>query len=310
MGATENLKQLYRDALHKTELDAAIMELFEMKRTLQADLAQRAEEAVKEQKDVDQLEGLSIKGLLLGLTGKKEEILKRERQEALEAKVNQEIAVAELASVANKLEHMLDQREKLGNSQELFWEAFPAVYADFQKANPDAFAAAQELEVQMIEAAKQLKELQEAYECGVAGQRSIETALRSLKDVRTSEDEALAPGSAVVRRKIELAQQELHHMKEQLCTFKEEFLDLSMPAELRFDLHEILHLDEHYLTGRSNCTNISDAYNRISVMLHPAIQQLEAILPYLDDELGKAKLYLYQARLNLAAYVLEEFDKK
>ena len=65
---SERLKQLYRDALHKMDLDAAAMELFEMKRSLQADLAQRAEEAAKEQKDVERLEGHSIKGLFLGLT--------------------------------------------------------------------------------------------------------------------------------------------------------------------------------------------------------------------------------------------------
>ena len=306
---SERLKQLYRDALHKLELDTAVLELFEMKRTLQADLAERAEEAAKEQKDVERLEGPSIKGLFLGLTGKKEEVLKRERQEALEAKIHQEIAVAELSAVANKLEHILDQREKLGNAQEEFWMQFPEVYAAFQQAGPEDPAAVEDLELQMITTAKDLKDFREAYDLGIAGRHSIESVLKSLKDVRSSEDEALAPGSAAVRKKIELAQQEVLVLKEQLCLFKEELLDLSLPADLRFDLHEILQLRDDCLNGRSNGTNISDAYNRISLMLHPAIQQLDTILPYLDAEIEKGEIQLQQARMSLATYVLQEIDE-
>ena len=306
---SEHMKQLYRDALHKMELDAAAMELFEMKRSLQTDLAQRAEEAAKEQKDVDRLEGHSIKGLFLGLTGKKEEVLKRERQEALEARIHQEIAVAELSSVANKLEHILDQREKLGNALEEFWAKFPEIYTAFQQSGPEDPATVRDLELQMITAAKQLKEVQEAYDRGIAGRRSIEAVLKSLKDVRSSEDEALAPGSAAVRKKIELAQQEVLELKEQLCGFKEELLDLCMPAELRFDVHEILQLRDDCLTGRTNSTNISDAYNRISVILHPAIQQMDAILPYLDAEIEKWEFQLQETRLSLATYVLQEIGE-
>lgn len=302
-------KQLYWDARHKTDLDAQALEFWEMKQALQETLVQRAQETEQEKKEVQALEGISLKGLLLGLTGKKEEALKKERREVMEAKVNQEIAVAELATVANKLEHTLDQLRKLGDCQEQFWQAFPSVYVQFRNSGEGDQAYAQELEMQMIVDAKQHKEALEALTAAYEARDSVHTVLKSLNDVRTSEDEALAPGSEAVRGKIVRAQEQVNTMRDKLSIFKEELLDLNMPAELRFDLHGFLLLEDDCLTGRSGKTNISDQYNRITVLLHPAIQQLEAIIPYLERLRAKNHLLLHQSRLSLAQHVLQEMDE-
>ena len=305
----ERLKQLFWDAQRKTELDAAALELWEMKQALQQELAQRARETAREQKDVEALEGRSLKGLLLGLTGKKEEALKKHRREAMEAKVDQEIAVLELANVANKLEHIMDQQRKLGDCQEAFWEQFPAVYGAYRNAGEGDQHYAQELEMQMIVAAKQDKEVREALAAGQKARASVERVLKCLKEVRAGEEEALAPGSVAVRGMIVRAQEEVNAMRDSLCTFKEELLDVQMPSELRFDLHGFLQLEDDYLIRRSGSTNITEQYNRITVLLHPALQQLDAILPYLELMMEKSHLQLQQARLSLGQYVLEELDE-
>ena len=303
------VKQLYWDARHKTDLDAQALELWEMKQALQETLVQRVHETEQEQKDVQALEGRSLKGLLLGLTGKKEEALKKERREAMEAKVNQEIAVAELATVANKLENTLDQMRKLGDCQENFWQAFPPIYAHFRNAGEGDQTYAQELEMQMIVDAKEYKEALEALMAAYDARDSIQKVLKSLNQVRASEEEALAPGSGTVRTKIAQAQEQVNAMRDKLSTFKEELLDLNMPADLRFDLHGFLLLEDDCLIGRSNSTNISDQYNRIMVLLHPAVKQLDAIVPYLEKLRAKNYLQLHQSRLSLAQHVLQEMDE-
>jgi len=302
-------KQLYWDARHKTDLDAQALELWEMKQALQETLAQRARETEQEQKDVQALEGRSLKGLLLGLTGKKEDALKKERRDVMEAKINQEIAVAELASVANKLEHTLEQQRKLGDCQEQFWQAFPSVYVQFRNSGEGDQAYAQELEMQMIVDARQHKEALEALMAAYEAKDSIQAVLRSLNAVRASEDEALAPGSETVRGKIVRAQEQVNAMRDKLSTFKEELLDLNMPADLCFDLHGFLLLEDDCLIGRSNNTNISEQYHRIMALLHPAIQQLDAIIPYLEGLRAKNHLLLHQSRLSLAQHVLQEMDE-
>ena len=302
------LKQLYWDCQNVTELEAKILELWEMKQMLRELLTQYAEETKQEQKDVQSLESPSFKGLLLGLTGRKEEILKKERRDVMEARIQQEITAAELAKVANDLENVLDQQRKLGNCQEEFWFQFPTVYAEYRNSGAGDQATAQDLEFQMVAAAKHHKEVEEALLCGRDARRSIDLALKSLNEVRASEEDALATGSGLVRGKIAQAQTQVNQMRDTLSVFKEELLDLHLPAEMRFDLHGFLQLEDDCLTSRAS-TNITEQHRRITMLLHPAILQIDAIIPWLESMQGKSHLRLQQARLSLAQHVLEELDE-
>ena len=71
------LKQLFWDFQNMTELEAKIQELWDTKQMLRELLTQHAEETEQERKNMQSLEGLSLKGLLLGLTGRKEAVLKK-----------------------------------------------------------------------------------------------------------------------------------------------------------------------------------------------------------------------------------------
>lgn len=302
------LKQLFWDFQNMTELEAKIQELWDTKQMLRELLTQYAEETEQERKNMQSLEGLSLKGLLLGLTGRKEAVLKKERQDVIEAQVQQEITAAELAKVANDLENVLDQQRKLGNCQEEFWSQFPAVYAEYRNAGTGDQATARDLEFQMIAAAKHHKEVEEALKCGREARQSIDLVLKSLNEVRVCEEDAPATGSGLVRGKISQAQSRVNQMRDSLSVFKEELLDLHLPADMRFDLHGFLQLEDDCLTGRTS-TNITEQYRRITMLLHPAIAQMDAIIPWLESMQGKSHLRLQQARLSLAQHVLEELDE-
>ena len=306
----DQFRKIFIDAERKNELDGLILEWQEEKQSLEQALAQQAQEVQQEQEDVDALERFSVKGMLLGLTGKKEAALKKERLEARDAKVQYEITAEELTAVSQRLEAALTEQQKLGDCHTRFWEMFPPIYTYYRNNGGYDVQLVTDLELQMIAAAKHNKELREALDTGREGRRSIDIVLKTLKEVRASEDDAPAPGSAAVRSQIAAAQQEVMRLRDCLCTFKEELLDLHLPDGMKFDLHEILQLKDDCLTGRSSGTNITDAHNRLAILLHPSVEQLEAILPYLEKTLACSDVRLHQAQLSLAQYVLADMEEK
>ena len=81
-------QQVHRKAALERKQDA----LCEQRRKLKEELDAATQCWQEEQKDVDKLEGISLAGIFSALSGRKEEQLEKERQEAQEALLQKEAA--------------------------------------------------------------------------------------------------------------------------------------------------------------------------------------------------------------------------
>ena len=110
-----------QELIHKTALK---LELLERKETLEAE-GKRLDGEVKalkiaahnEQVDVENLKSPSIKGLILSITGKKQEKLEQEQAEARDAQQRYELAVAKQAAVQHKLRECTEELAALGDCE-------------------------------------------------------------------------------------------------------------------------------------------------------------------------------------------------
>lgn len=112
-----------QDALHQTELK---LELLEQKEKLEAELKLLDTEvhmlriiAHNEQADVENLNTPGIRGLLLGITGKKQERLEIEQTEARHARQNYETALSKQELSLSKLSQCIEGLASLGNCEEV-----------------------------------------------------------------------------------------------------------------------------------------------------------------------------------------------
>ena len=89
-------QQVHRKAALERKQDA----LCEQRRKLKEELDTATQRWQEEKKDVDKLEGISLTGIFSALSGRKEEQLEKERQEAQEALLQKEAADKAAAAVA------------------------------------------------------------------------------------------------------------------------------------------------------------------------------------------------------------------
>lgn len=112
--------ELKQKVQHMAELEERLLELGAEKKLLEKQVFDLKIAVNNEQVDVENLEGFSVKGLLLQLTGKKEERLEEERREARSAKAEFDYAAARLANVNLQLEGIPAELEQFaGCDQEL-----------------------------------------------------------------------------------------------------------------------------------------------------------------------------------------------
>lgn len=111
-----------QEAIYQTRLK---LELLEQKEKLEAEEKRLDSEvhrlkiiAHNEQADVENLSVPGIRGLLLAMTGKKQERLEKEQAEARHAKQNYETAAAKQESVLCKLNQCAEELAALGNCEE------------------------------------------------------------------------------------------------------------------------------------------------------------------------------------------------
>lgn len=111
-----------QEAIRQTQLKLELLERKEKleseNKLLDAEIRKLKIIAHNEQADVENMQMPSIRGLLLGITGKKQEILEKEQAEARNAQQNYEFAVTRQESILHKLSQCTEQLVALGACEE------------------------------------------------------------------------------------------------------------------------------------------------------------------------------------------------
>lgn len=290
----ERLRTLQEKLAEKKHYDARALSLRKQLGELQRRVRELDTQRVREQADVDKLEGRSLAAFFYAVVGKKDEKLDQERQEAYAAAVKYDVAERELADVQEELsrcEAALGQlRDVEKEYAALMQETAAAIRASGDK---DAEALLQ-LEQEAAELRRQETELREAISAGNGALRTAEDILSSLNSAQGWGTWDMIGGGGIIadaikHNHLDEAQAKVERLQVQLRRFKTELADVTVYADIRIEIDSFLRFADFFFDGLFSAwsvqSKIGDAQNRV----HNTQRQIRQVLARLDQKYAQAQ---------------------
>ena len=301
----QNMEVLLEQASRAAELAELCLTLRRKKTELEAQLGMLEIHANNEQLDVEKLEGLSVKSVLLWLAGKRSTILEIERQEAEEARQECEAAKLELDAVTQQLELAQQELDAMGDCSSVFAAMVKEVPPGYRTAaSEDAVLLA--LDQKLADLERLHKALEDTIVAGTVARKKIGHVMDDLRVAK--EQTVLLGGMSSVSDEDSLnhTQKEVVDLRDELSLFKEAMLDLNLPQELRFDLHDFLLVEQDFLVKQRTNTLVTGAIPQVMARLQLADSQIEAILAYVSEELEETAVRMQPVMVSLGNVILKK----
>ena len=219
--------------------------------------------AHNEQADVDNLQGPSLKGFLLGITGKKQELLEKEQAEAHNAQQNYELAVTRQDSVRHKLEKYGEELAVLGHCEENLGKmiAFPedASFETLIQCSAKLFEI-QDLMTTLMTELVNVSKLG-AFRSGTASSSAL-----------AGTDDRLMSAERRAQTLVTLLKGELKDFSEHLA-----------PFGMFIDISDTENIEDNYLTDLYTNALITARVEKVTVALRQLRFRLDALKPTLEN---------------------------
>ncbi|MCI7656364.1 hypothetical protein [Anaerotignum sp.] len=171
-------QELQQQVHRKAALERKQEALCEQRRKLKEELDASIQRWQEEQKDVDKLEGISLAGIFSALSGRKEERLEKERQEAREALLQKEAADNAFQKLEEEIRKNREELVGLQGCEIKYQKALEERAAELEAMGQDTGLLRLQKEMGRLEAED--KELQEALDAGRDVHVQVEKALHAL----------------------------------------------------------------------------------------------------------------------------------
>lgn len=246
--------QEIREKMQQQNYIAAKVEEFRKRqRTLQESESSLRAVWQKEEADVNRLEAGSLAGLWYAMTGRKEQMLDKEKQEAYGAAVKHKTVLGELEAVTQELDTLMLQKCSVG---ELERQLELAIQERIQwlKANcPDKEQDILQAEEEIAELSSQIRELDEAVS---AGKRAEQIAGEVKKSLDSAEGwgtwDMLGGGMVATMAKhshLDTAQRQINELQTCLARFRTELADVSLEANMQVQVDGFLRFADYFWDG-------------------------------------------------------------
>lgn len=290
----QKLEDLRQQMAQKNRLEKVLSDLKEQRRELTVKAAELEKIKIKEQTDVNKLEGRSLSAFFYYVTGKKEAMLDREQQEAYAAGVKYDAAISELHAVeADILSHEASLRN-IQRCEQLYQQTLQEK-AEYIKNSGCADAdALMELEHRLSDLENQEKELAEAISAGNSAHSIAENVLSHLDSAKGWSNWDMFGGGGLFTDMakyghLDDAQSLIETLQVQLRRFKTELNDVTMEANIQVNIDNFLRFADYFFDGFfvdwTVRNKISDSQNQIKI----TITQIENILKQLNAGMASVK---------------------
>lgn len=278
-------KELRRAAERKLNLEELLVALNREKQELEQEMLSLKVAAHNEQADVDNLEAFSVKGLLLSLTGRKEERLEQERQEARAAKSKFDTAQSRLQSVSAQINSGNVELKVLAGADAAYWqflcEGCPAAASDLQIRElsqkqiylESTLSAAEEANAKIDMLTKKIGNIQKW--------SGVRSAVGNTPGVASADD-----GLRGAERG---AQQVLNDLLELLNQVQQ---------ELALDLENFRGIGDAYLEDLLTDAIITARTEKVLIAIRSAAWQLDAGIRKLNGKIAENRIKLQKAVLD------------
>lgn len=237
--------------------------------------------AHNEQADVENMQGASMKGFLLGLIGKKQEALEKEQAEARIAKQNYDLAFSRLETVLHKLEQCNEElasmdlcEDQLRELIEYPEDASLSVLANCSAKLPEIQDTMTTLMTELITVSKL-----GAFRSGTGSTSSL----------AGTDDKLLA------------AERRAQNLITQLKSELTDFVNHLTPFGISVDIDDLRKIEDDYLTDLFSHPLITSRVDNITIVLRQLRFRLDAVKPVLSNTLEECRREYLRALIAAAA---------
>lgn len=241
-----------------------------------------------EQADVARLEGQGLSALFYRLTGRLEEQLEQEQQEATDAQAAYDAAAVSLSEAEAELAWREQELAALADCEEQYRALLEEKADAIRRANGAAATELRRLERRRDALTAHRRELREASAAGSTALETTERALSRLDRARGWSTWDLVGGGLVSdlakHSHLDSAQAELEQLKTQLAELRAELADVSIEAEIQVSIDGFLRFADYCFDGLIADWAVMDRIDRareqvrtVETQLADALRRLRAM---------------------------------
>ncbi|MBQ7087945.1 MAG: hypothetical protein IJM96_10775 [Clostridia bacterium] len=207
------LVELFEKVQRKNHLEAVLKELRENIAQLEPEVRKLMTQMYIEQEDVDKIEGNGLKSFFYSLTGRKHDIIDKERQEAYDAKKKYDAANFQLETMKNDLKRYIDEYNEVRYLEPDYEKAIKEKIEYIREIKSPAAKQIAELDEQIEDMMKKnndLRHLRTLANRAIGTAEHMKTVLTQVKKLNTKDMlgmDMASSGQHVAREKHELMSQ-------------------------------------------------------------------------------------------------------
>lgn len=307
----EELQRLQQEMMEKERADAKLADLYIQQNELEKKAADLKKIMEDEQEDVDRLNRKSLTAFLYRASGKMEEKLSKEEEEALAAVVKYDSAEKELQAVEEDIAYYEKQASGLPDCKLQYERMLEAKKEEIKESGNIEAEKILEMERQIAAIENRRKEVREAINAGERAHSIAEETLDGLKSAKNWGMVDLIGGgimSDVIKYdKLKSVKDRTSALQMALRTFRTELADVSSQIEgpLQVEVGEFLHFADYFFDGIFTDWMV---YDKIKVSKERAEQtysQIQGILEQLRKMQEQLHTEEEQKRRELEQIVLK-----
>lgn len=282
----EKLKVLYDMVCKKQHLESKHVELLAQKNELIERVSKLKEASLKEQADVEKLEGRILSAFFYNVIGKMDEKLTKEREEAYAAAVKYDAAVKELQEVEADIQRKEKELEELQGCESEYEELLLKKKEAMMNSRHWAMEKVFEFEQRITYLNNQERELDEALDAGEEAEELVEQVLDSLSSAESWGTFDILGGGiiadAVKYSNLDDAQALIEDLQDQLRRFKTELADVTIDTEMNVQVDRFLQFADYFFDNLFTDWAVMDKIHNSQLQVENTRDQIVSVMEKLQ----------------------------
>ena len=285
----KRLEELREQMASRNRLERILKDLKAQRQELSDKVYELENEKLKEQADVEKLEGRSLAALYYYLTGQKEERLDKEKQEAYAARVKYDAALSELNAVEADIQNTENNLRAAQRSEQEYQKVLQEKAAFMKESGNSNASQILDFENQLAQLENQLTELREAISAGDSALATIRRILSSLENAEGWATWDMLGGGLIAdackHSSLDEAQSLVENLQIQLRRFKTELADVSVQADIQISIDGFLRFADFFFDGLLADWTVMDKIEQSKQQVIDTNNQLANVLNQLNSML-------------------------
>ena len=281
------LQELQEKVARKRKLENVMTELRAQRSELFTQVDRLDAVRMKEQADVDKLEGGSLAAFFYNVIGKMDERLDKEREEAYAAAVKYDTAARELADVDEQIRKYVQELNDLRGVELRYVQALQEKSDAIKASNSQAGQQILQLETSISILKNRQKENREALGAGSMALTAAEDALERLRKASGLATWDLLGGGLLVdlakHEALDEAQSCVEELQRRLRRFKIELSDVSMHGDFHVNLDGFTRTADFIFDGLFVDWTVSDQISQSKSQVENVQRKIASVLPRLEE---------------------------